>query len=91
MITDVPVKGSLDTSCIVHRRDLIYKYGFWKNREEAGYAHDYEFFSRFLHEKWVATQQPTMNYFTEFNVQSYESIRQLYQHYRAEYLSSSSS
>lgn len=85
LLTDVPVKGSLDTSCVVHRRDLIYKYGLWKNREEAGYAHDYEFFSRFLHEKWVATGQPTMNYFTEFNPQSYDSIRQLYEHYRAEY------
>lgn len=86
MITDVPVKGSLDTSCMLHRRDLIYKYGLWKNREEGGYAHDYEFFSRFLEEKWCPTKQPSMNYFTEFNAQSVESIQQLYQYHKQEYL-----
>jgi glycosyltransferase involved in cell wall biosynthesis len=90
MITDVPVKGSLDTSCMFHRRDLIYKYGLWKNREEGGYAHDYEFFSRFLDEKWVATKNPTMNYFTEFNAQSGESIRQLYEHHKQQYLQTNS-
>jgi len=82
MITDVPVKGSLDTSCVMHRRDLIYKYGLWKDRVDGGYAHDYEFFSRFIGEKWIATKKPTMNYFTEFNSQSFESIKQLY-HYHS--------
>lgn len=86
MITDIPVKGSLDTSCMFHRRDFIYKYGLWKNREEGGYAHDYEFFSRFVDEKWYATKKPTMNYFTEFNTQSCNSIRQLYEFHRNQYL-----
>jgi glycosyltransferase involved in cell wall biosynthesis len=86
MITDVPVKGSLDTSCLFHKRDLIFKYGLWKDRKDGGYAHDYEFFSRFANEKWIATQKPTMNYFTEFNAQSYDSIQQLYEHHKNLYL-----
>lgn len=86
MITDVPVKGSLDTSCLFHRRDLIYKYGLWKDRKDGGYAHDFEFFSRFRDEKWIATKKPTMNYFTEFNSQSFDTIRQLYEYHRTEYL-----
>lgn len=88
MITDVPVLGSLDTSCMFHRRDLIYKYGLWKNRDEGGYAHDYEFFSRFQHEKWLATGKATMNYYTEFNNQSFDSIQSLYQHHKTAYLES---
>jgi glycosyltransferase involved in cell wall biosynthesis len=86
MITDVPVKGSLDTSCMFHKRDLIYQHGLWKNREDGGYAHDFEFFHRFVDEKFVATKKATMNYFTEFNNQSYDSIRQLYEHHKQEYL-----
>lgn len=89
MITDVPVLGSLDTSCIFHKRDLIYKYGLWKNRDEAGYAHDFEFFSRWKDEKWLATKKPTLNYSTEFNGQSYDSISQLYNHHANIYNSKS--
>jgi hypothetical protein len=85
LITDVPVKGSLDTSCIVHKRDLIFKYGLWKDRIQAGYAHDYEFFSRWKNEKWIPTKKATMNYSTEFNPQSFDSIKQLYLHHQKLY------
>jgi glycosyltransferase involved in cell wall biosynthesis len=86
MYTTVPVKGALDTSCVVHRRDLLFTYGLWKDRKEAGYAHDYEFFSRWASEKWLATGKVTMNYTTTYNDQSVESIRSLYAFNAGEYV-----
>jgi O-antigen biosynthesis protein len=83
---EVPVWGGLDTSAVIHKRELIFKYGLWKNREDGGYAHDWEYFSRFKTEKWLATLKPTLNYSTEFNGQSYESIKQIYEHSKKQYL-----
>ncbi len=83
---EVPVWGGLDTSAVIHKRDLIFKYGLWKNREDGGYAHDWEYFSRFKSEKWLATLKPTLNYSTEFNGQSYDSIKQIYEHSKKQYL-----
>jgi glycosyltransferase involved in cell wall biosynthesis len=83
---EVPVWGGLDTSAVVHKRDLIFKYGLWKNRDDGTYAHDWEYFSRFKEEKWVATLKPTMNYTTQFNGQTYESIKQIYEHSKKQYL-----
>jgi glycosyltransferase involved in cell wall biosynthesis len=77
-VTQYPVWGGLDTSAVVHKRDLIYKYGLWKDRNEANYNHDYEYFSRFEKEKWFATGKATMNYSTKFNQQSLDMIQQLY-------------
>lgn len=82
-ITKYPVWGGLDTSAVVHRHNLIYKYGLWKDRTEANYNHDYEYFSRFLSERWKATEKTTLNYSTKFNNQSLEVIQQLY-HFNSE-------
>lgn len=60
-----PVKGKLDTSCVLHRRSLIDQHGWWRDRVEAGYAHDWEFFSRWLERPWVATGKPTLLYNAE--------------------------
>lgn len=62
---DKPIKGKIDTSCVLHRRALIRGYGWWKDRSEAGYAHDWEFFSRWLGNPWVATGKPTLIYNAE--------------------------
>lgn len=59
-----PKLGGVDTSCLVHRRALISKYGGWKPREQAGYAHDWEIVKRWMDggEPWTATCQPTLEY-----------------------------
>lgn len=59
-----PAQGQIDTSCVLHYRSLIRRYGWWKTRGEAGYAHDWEFFSRFVggNEPVVATERPTVLY-----------------------------
>lgn len=76
---DPPVKGSVDTSSICHRRDLIFKYPMWQTRQVDGYAHDWAFFSRMLNggEKYALTKKATMLYNTEFNGQTFGSISSL--------------
>lgn len=70
-----PEKGRIDTSAVLHRRSLLKKYGYWKDRTEGGYAHDWEFVSRFAFtERFMFTCKPTMLYNTETNGQTYESI-----------------
>lgn len=61
---DTPVRGGIDTSCVLHDKALIGRYGPWKDRVVAGYAHDWEFFSRWVSggEKWVCTHKPTVLY-----------------------------
>ncbi len=86
VIAEYPVRGQMDTSAVVHRHDLLRKYGLWKDRIDAGYAHDWELFSRWASEPWVATKQCTVLYSTEFNNQTAESIRSLGKHFGDEYL-----
>lgn len=59
---DVPKPAGIDTSCVLHRKDLILKHGWWRDRVEVGYAHDAEFFSRWKDETWVCTKKPTVLY-----------------------------
>ena len=62
---DVPKYQGIDTSCVLHHKSLVRKYGWWKNREEAKtYAHDWEFFSRWVAglEKFPCTHLPTLVY-----------------------------
>ena len=58
-----PEKGGIDTSCVIHHKDLVTKYGWWKDRSET-YAHDWELFNRWVsgNEKWVCTGKPTLLY-----------------------------
>lgn len=69
----VPVRGGIDTSCIVHAKRLIRDYGRWMSSDEAGdYAVDWVMVSRWLEagEPWVATGQPTLVYNTETSGQA---------------------
>ena len=70
-------KGRIDTSTVVHKFDLCVKYGLWKDRNEGGYAHDYEFFSRWREEKHLFTKVGTLKYSTDFNHQSYEELMKM--------------
>jgi GT2 family glycosyltransferase len=62
-----PRQGNIDTSCILHQKDLVAKHGGWKDREAGGYYHDWEFVSRWVKagEKCVATKKPTLVYNAE--------------------------
>lgn len=64
LLCEKPEYGAADTSCLFHKRGLIAKAGWWKDRNEAGYAHDWEFISRLLQSgaKWVTTKNPTVCY-----------------------------
>ena len=66
---DPPARYTIDTSCVLHKTNLIYKYGLWKSRAEAGYAHDWELFSRWVNagEKYVLTRKPTLLYTADEN------------------------
>jgi glycosyltransferase involved in cell wall biosynthesis len=67
-----PEFQGIDTSCVIHRKELIAKYGWWKNRTEANYHHDWEFVSRWVvgGEKWVCTRKPTLLYNAESSGQT---------------------
>jgi glycosyltransferase involved in cell wall biosynthesis len=59
-----PKFQGIDTSCILHPKAFIARYGGWKNRIDGGYAHDWEIVSRWLQggEPWDCTQLPTLIY-----------------------------
>ena len=78
LLFEEPKLGRIDTSCVIHRHSLCVKYGLWKDRNEGGYAHDWEFFSRWKDEKYIPSRQFTLLYNTEFNGQSFEFLNNLY-------------
>ena len=59
-----PKKMRVDTSTIMHKRELLEKYGYWRKQSDVGYTHDYEIVSRWVNEnlKWKATEEVTMIY-----------------------------
>jgi glycosyltransferase involved in cell wall biosynthesis len=59
-----PELQGIDTSCVLHRRSLVGPHGWWRSREEAGYAHDWEFLRRMVDGggTWVCTRAPTLVY-----------------------------
>jgi len=57
-----PKFQGIDTSCVVHHKDLIRRHGWWKDRIDGGYAHDWEFISRWADEKHICTKLPTLIY-----------------------------
>lgn len=61
---DVPQRGKIDTSCLLHKRSMIQDFGFWKDRIEAGYAHDWEFVKPWVvaNRPWAATFLATVIY-----------------------------
>jgi len=46
----------------------------WKDRKQGGYAHDWEFVSRWAKEKHAFTLLPTVLYNISTNMQTWESI-----------------
>ncbi len=80
LIFDIPRKGRIDTSCVMHKFSLCVKNGLWKDRIEGGYSHDWEFFNRITNEfncEYKATKKCTLIYNTEFNGQSYNQLIQM--------------
>ena len=77
IIFDELRRGRIDTSSVVHKFELCVKYGLWKDRNEAGYAHDFEFFNRWREEEKVFTKIPTLIYNTKYNSQSYEELSKM--------------
>jgi glycosyltransferase involved in cell wall biosynthesis len=81
LLFDIPRRGRLDTSCVLHRFDLCTKNNvLWKNRIDGHYWHDWTFFDELTKGfscKWKATKQFTLLYSTEFNSQSYEQLIQI--------------
>lgn len=67
-----PKFQGIDTSCVLHEKSLVRKYGFWKDRIEGGYSHDWEFISRWVAggEKWACTKRPTLQYNAESSGQT---------------------
>jgi glycosyltransferase involved in cell wall biosynthesis len=59
-----PKFQGIDTSCVLHSKDLIARHGGWKNRDAGTYAHDWELVSRWLKgsESWACTKLPTLLY-----------------------------
>ncbi|HEY5365101.1 MAG TPA: glycosyltransferase [Casimicrobiaceae bacterium] len=66
-----PELQGIDTSCVLHQRELIRRHGGWKDRA-VDYAHDWELFARWVHagETWVCTRRPTLRYGTLANGQA---------------------
>jgi GT2 family glycosyltransferase len=62
-----PVHQGIDTSCALHDRELIRRAGWWRSRDDVGYAHDWEFLRRVVDaaEAWVCTRLPTLVYRAE--------------------------
>ena len=59
---DRPEFQAIDTSCVIHPKEFFGRFGPWKNRIEGGYAHDWEFISRFKDEPWACSRKPTLIY-----------------------------
>lgn len=64
LICEKPEFGSVDTSCLLHKKSLVSQFGWWRDREKAGYSHDWEFVNRWLEGgiRWTVTKQPTVIY-----------------------------
>ena len=62
-----PKRGQMDTSCLLHRKNLVERFGWWGDRVEKGYAHDWEFIRPWVEAgvKYVMTQKPTCLYSAE--------------------------
>lgn len=56
----VPRAGYIDTSEIMHRRNLIYKYGGWRHVPK---CNDWDIVSRWKDIKWAHTNKITLNFY----------------------------
>ncbi len=69
-----PKRYRIDTSSIMHSKELLDIYGYWQTREQAGYSHDWELVERWKDRTWKATGKSTLNYNLEFNDQDTDGI-----------------
>lgn len=62
--SDEMKRAIIDTSCILHKRELINKYGIWKTVQQGGFANDWEIVHRWIrgNEKWLAHPEATLVY-----------------------------
>lgn len=53
-----------DTSCILHRRQLLHRFGYWRPQSEVGYANDWDLVARWRRggQPWRASLLPTLVY-----------------------------
>ena len=78
IICTEPKLYRIDTSCLLHRHKLVFKYGYWKSPLEVGYAHDWEMVSRWTDEKYVASRKPTVIYNLENSHNNPQKIAEAY-------------
>jgi len=64
MIFDEPAQGKMDTSCLIHSKDLVRRYGWWNDRTEANYWHDWSFVRPWVEDgvTWCVTNNPSVLY-----------------------------
>ena len=64
IICSTPKLGSVDTSCLVHRKELVSSFDWWKNRVDGGYSHDWTFVEPWVSAgvTWITTKQATVIY-----------------------------
>jgi glycosyltransferase involved in cell wall biosynthesis len=62
LLCNEPRLYRVDTSGIMHRVELLQKYGYWRAQAEVGYATDWDLVSRWKGEPWAATLRPTVIY-----------------------------
>ncbi len=62
--SDEMKRAIIDTSCILHKRELINKYGIWKTVQQGGFANDWEIVHRWIrgNEKWLVHSEATLVY-----------------------------
>jgi len=67
LIFSGPMQGQMDTSCLLHRKNLVIRFGWWGDRIEKGYAHDWQFIAPWVAAgvKHVMTELPTCLYSAE--------------------------
>jgi glycosyltransferase involved in cell wall biosynthesis len=57
-----PRRFQIDTSAILHRRELLDRHGYWRPLADTDWAHDWELVSRWEDEPWAASLLPTLAY-----------------------------
>ncbi len=77
-ICDEPKLYRIDTSAILHKRQLLLNKGYWQERPAVGYAHDWELVSRWLEYKWEASLQPTLHFDNQFSNQNVKAMIRYY-------------
>ena len=78
VICKEPKLYRIDTSAILHKFELVQKYGYWKTDM---YAHDHDIVNRWVQNqhRWKASLDPTVNYLVD---PKKCNLKKLYEHYQ---------